>query len=579
MAISTTSNWQTTFYYEQELRSKYMNQVLNSTLTPGIYNANLALVAENSTNSTDRNGLYLFIKKGSTFVFSNNYVYKVDSTGTSGRIEKDTRSIGSYIIKSVAAKDMFVQLIHPGSSTKPTYILGNRKNSSLQVSQKSCFYIAASIAYSENEDTKYDDPVFSCLVVPEAYEIATGDRQPVWKNYFFQDLDFNSPEDTRYKIPDGFGLSINPADSDYKRLLDVAWLNLGRIERIGDQNKNYGGGNWNDEYKSFVEDHIWISRGLPDYGHSFIFKNNANSNLILSPDCKNVYLNLALTRVNDSFFRQEVDYKQIHKIGPYIISDSRSSEGDINSVEAIHNFKITDSTEALIDSLRDQGASDKYVVLDISFLGIRNSINTIDTQPLEDIFQNQEDPSSSANLKGFEIFNEQLVVKIPPECNQTTSLKGNDIPNLFNPTKHYLHSFVDDTDIVSRMMDYGFLPQDNSEIVQQEILNLIVNKNFIPRLIDKMRLEGRFNKSDCIKVSPLFIAFREIKDIKSTNITFSDNVSNPERIHPANFLSFLDIQSDTLDLPEFPIVSNVFNTISVLDDSKQVSGYTVNSNS
>ena len=60
-------SWMTTFIYEQDLRSYYMNNILYSLLHTGVYNADLSISSYNGI-------LFLNIKKGTTLVFSNDYV-------------------------------------------------------------------------------------------------------------------------------------------------------------------------------------------------------------------------------------------------------------------------------------------------------------------------------------------------------------------------------------------------------------------------------------------------------------------------------------------------------------------------
>ena len=110
-----TSSWSTTFFWEQDLRSLYMNGLLNSILKPGIYNANIGIfatsgTAENTNVSLPKApGIYLYLKRGTTFVFSNNYLY--DTQSEPSRILSELENPGNFLIKSVVIQDTFEPII------------------------------------------------------------------------------------------------------------------------------------------------------------------------------------------------------------------------------------------------------------------------------------------------------------------------------------------------------------------------------------------------------------------------------------------------------------------------------------
>ena len=117
MASIGNPAWSTTFFYAQDLRSLYMNGLLTNIVKPGIYNPNMAVFAIDtstdsasnpSNNSILRNtpqGLYLYIKKGTTFIFSNNYRYTNNKD-----VVRDMKSTGSFIIKSTTLDDTYLPI-------------------------------------------------------------------------------------------------------------------------------------------------------------------------------------------------------------------------------------------------------------------------------------------------------------------------------------------------------------------------------------------------------------------------------------------------------------------------------------
>ena len=64
--MAEANGWRTNFYYQQELRSSEMNGIFNSTLVPGVYNADISI--EEAQSSVLFN---ISIAAGTTLVFSN----------------------------------------------------------------------------------------------------------------------------------------------------------------------------------------------------------------------------------------------------------------------------------------------------------------------------------------------------------------------------------------------------------------------------------------------------------------------------------------------------------------------------
>ena len=180
MALEIKNNWQFSFHYEQDLRSKYMNHILSGVLQPGVYNAGIELVHYQTPNSgedkTQVNGWYLFIKKGTTLVFRNGY--KIKDNGNKSTIIRDLDSLGSYTIKCTAQEDMYSSRLAPTTTTTNTNINTDLSN----------YFVVAKVAYDEEESTSFTAPSFSLVTVNEE---GTG----------FKELGDKDISD--YNIPDG----------------------------------------------------------------------------------------------------------------------------------------------------------------------------------------------------------------------------------------------------------------------------------------------------------------------------------------------------------------------------------------
>ena len=99
--MAEANGWRTNFYYQQELRSSEMNGIFNSTLVPGVYNADISI--EEAESSVLFN---ISIAAGTTLVFSNrvctkgNKYYRQFADFAS--LSKDSY----YTIKSTAETDV-----------------------------------------------------------------------------------------------------------------------------------------------------------------------------------------------------------------------------------------------------------------------------------------------------------------------------------------------------------------------------------------------------------------------------------------------------------------------------------------
>ena len=239
MALEIKNNWQFSFHYEQDLRSKYMNHILSGVLQPGIYNAGIELVhyqapISSEEDSTKVNGWYLFIKKGTTFVFRNGYkVVDADSTIT---IIRDLDSLGSYTIKCTAQEDMYSPILAPTATT-------SSGSSPINIDLSNRF-VVAKVAYDEEESTGFIAPSFSLVTANEA---GTG----------FNEL---SRDVSEYSIPDG-RTSISGSK--------VSWLMIGRLNLVHLDKDNNISGNF-------------VARGLPEYTSPSMIERSSMSGISLT---------------------------------------------------------------------------------------------------------------------------------------------------------------------------------------------------------------------------------------------------------------------------------------------------------
>ena len=116
---SISKGWSTSFIYKQDLTSYYMNSLLRSVIRPGIYNANMGICNNSTATVGDLSSspVCLLIKRGTTFVFSNDYWKENDNLGYRRNFNHaDPSFVGVSadenfcLIKCVALSDMKVAL-------------------------------------------------------------------------------------------------------------------------------------------------------------------------------------------------------------------------------------------------------------------------------------------------------------------------------------------------------------------------------------------------------------------------------------------------------------------------------------
>lgn len=217
------SGWRTNFYYQQDLKSEEMNGVFNSSLIPGVYNADVKISA------TD--GISLFnvnIAAGTTLIFSNRTCSRDNKYYRQFADFSNLAKYNYYTIKSTAETDLVATVPPVGGK----YTLPDR------------FYLVAVMPYGDPKD---DSPVFRLAEPPKIPN--PGD--PLIK-------EINATNDS-YVFYDGL------PDGDFNDA--VAYLIIGEFIRIGDPVTTYTSGALS--FDQFFGNYIFTRRGLEEYRYSF----------------------------------------------------------------------------------------------------------------------------------------------------------------------------------------------------------------------------------------------------------------------------------------------------------------------
>ena len=221
--MAEANGWRTNFYYQQELRSSEMNGIFNSTLVPGVYNADISI--EEAKSAVLFN---ISIAAGTTLVFSNRVCTKGNKYyrqfADFANLSKDSY----YTIKSTAETDVtgMVDTIGIGVELPPRFFLVAVMPYGLVSNKEPIFRLAVP---SESKDKPYLE------------EITTGEG-----SYVFYD-----------------GKSL--ADGDLEST--TAYLILGEFIRTG--KPVLTGSNAAIVFSDFQANYTFTRRGLEEYRYVY----------------------------------------------------------------------------------------------------------------------------------------------------------------------------------------------------------------------------------------------------------------------------------------------------------------------
>ena len=221
--MAEANGWRTNFYYQQELRSSEMNGIFNSTLIPGVYNADISI--EEAQSSVLFN---ISIAAGTTLVFSNRVCTKGNKYyrqfADFANLSKDSY----YTIKSTAETDVtgMVDTIGIGVELPPRFFLVAVMPYGLVSNKEPIFRLAVPL---ESKDKPYLE------------EITTGEG-----SYVFYD-----------------GKSL--ADGDLEST--TAYLILGEFIRTG--KAVLTGSDAAIDFSDFQANYTFTRRGLEEYRYGY----------------------------------------------------------------------------------------------------------------------------------------------------------------------------------------------------------------------------------------------------------------------------------------------------------------------
>ena len=277
--MAEANGWRTNFYYQQELRSAEMNGIFNSSLVPGIYNADITI------SKADTSVLFnINIAAGTTFIFSNRMCTKDHRYYRQFADFSDLSKSEYYTIKATAETNV----------TAKVPLIGDRKELPPR------FFLVASMPYGPNNG---EDPVFK-LAIPSK----DPDHEPFLK-------EINATPESKI-LYDGAPDSLENIENS------EAYLIVGEFIRTGDPvttNNNSA-----LEFGTFQQNYVFTRRGLEEYRYGYSTDRNTPAldfSYTATLNAIKVFWSSFMT--NSILFKQKGDQREAY--GEFILSSKSAS--------------------------------------------------------------------------------------------------------------------------------------------------------------------------------------------------------------------------------------------------------------
>lgn len=505
--------WSTSFFYKQDLRSYYMNNLLNESFRPGIYNPDMYIYA-------DSKGIYLVIKKGTTFLFSNGISYK---NNFYLRDLEDPTTYGDFLIKCFAEEDIKTDLLSIDNDYAYSYL----GDASKTLTSASSIYVFAKLDYDKEDELG-----------------SSRGKEPT----FFLGL-YNQEKDTfEFK---GMSDQIIYKSSTQSSFVSTSYLMLGVIQfasASGSIPSYLNTNSWssNHNYDKWNKEHVFIGRNVPDYRNDLTLSKSVKCPEILETSSeenkgvsfKKIYLDLPFTSVSGNIFKTsaEVNWKNLGDM---------KSEGTIDSTGGI---------SVSLDPV-DLSSVKGNQVLVTDFIYIPSSFRVSDTdeENNRDVY---EDSSLEPELKCYRFLSENSLA-----LENLKSLK--DLSD--NAQKNTKTEEGNLSDLASGLI---CVPLDIGKGNQQRLQEFIANKNIIPSIINKMRHDEEITSSELTSFVPVALIFRKMKKEGDSWKTMDEgeNITGLNGFNPSNVLSFFDLQFKSTHINNISLnYEDVFTVLPTLE--------------
>ena len=569
--MEVNNSWMTTFIYEQDLRSYYMNNILYSLIHTGVYNANISISTSNGVMS-------LNIKKGTTLVFSNDYV-NIKKEIESGKTEFNSinneiwgRSFNGMsevpleekgeskvsLIKCVALQDMSLRL---NVNSDIISITGNEDIPFIDTDGfNETAYVCAVIRYSAEGSTSETEPQFRLLVNNKEYTTEYGEDVTVDSKYFYKFMKPNRNGSVdNLSITDGNPPDGAPFMTTTSRM--VSWLMLGIINPI-DRSRKYVGSDTRvtDFSGDWFRNHVFTGRGIPEYRYPLYLgketlspeimfdtpylKKDSKGNFLEGESIgyKKLYLDINRIINNGRVYSSPIDWRQFYGVGPFkhiskiVESGSSTLNPEMVKVEFAPVKQYVENNVG-----NSQG---EILIYDVVFACFRNNITNEDSTT---VYQRKP---NLLYYRGHVLGDSEILSKFPKDVYSNEAL-----------TKRELY-------------------MDISPYNVNKLIEAVTNRDFLSVAIEGLRKNGGISpESNGESLVPVCIVFRPFT-INKTSETLtltpfgvplpvtndSDKDKYLDCINPAYVLSYFDMSYKMTEVNPIAVkTQDVFTVIPVMN--------------
>ena len=509
-------SWSTTFYYEQELRSSYMNNTIKGLIKPGIYNLNAALYTMPYEESAPGSvGVYLRIGKGSTFVFSNGYVVN------NGKINRNLDLLGTYLVKCVAETDIDIHIATPNGDYSA--ILEETVPGS-GISKAPVIFVYATFSYKEDAASS---------VIPNI-RLAVPSSNPYLST------------EASYMLPNEDQPEVNMAANE-------SYLIIGVLLDNNKQPANYAlGNNWRSsgEYNgrsAWLANHVFTGRGLPEY-RGAISRNYGQQlpSVIFGSQYNKLYLTSGSFYYNSVIYQIDgQSWKTLYGQGTSPMTAAPDSTSGFLTDHVYSAPEVSTYTK----SLPTLSGNASKVIVEFLFLAVKSEYARATSIDLSSLLSSSGAFSITRRFLPFRVI-----------CDDTP---GNLDPQTALSTDFGLPST-------------NLIPLDISIKNLDRLKSFLNNKNILMPVVDKMRQNAESASPFLVPTNgeslvPVVISFRKINTSGTDIVEAGSSISYPaftdasgtsgaSAVNPANILSFFEIQASS-----FAIISNSLSVQEVYD--------------
>ena len=362
MARGYDNDWMTTFVYNQDIRSYLFNNLLFSVVKNGVYNADISIGSGTSGGSA----LEVTIKKGTTLIFSNDYIQNPTSKRYERNFGENTNResvVNVSVVKCVARQD-----------NTSTFNVGTSNTTGAQIltldDTKKPLYIIAYIKYYSEQSTENVVPRFGLFTKVDS---DTNSENSYFKSVY-ADSDISITE----------GSTVDPSLST---ATSTMYLILGELLPTSST----------DSYTAIDEDwykkHTFTCKGLPEYRYPMVSSKSIPSSDVLikyntETSLPTLFVDWEKVLIKGDYYNKEVDWRYTYSLDESSFNPSNASMLDSDTLA------LEDSEYALANNA-------DTLVADFIFAQVNNNLNNEETSNSSDLLYSLNFANASESLPLF----------------------------------------------------------------------------------------------------------------------------------------------------------------------------------